>query len=540
MVVCDHGLDAVVPIQPATMPGRTVVQWDKDDCEDLGIVKIDLLGLGMLAAMEHAMEIRSRRGAPVDLAKIPKDDPAVFDLLCRADTIGTFQVESRAQMATLPILRPRIFYDLVVEVAIIRPGPIVGDLVHPYLRRRSGREPVDCIHPACEETLGRTFGVPLFQEQVLRMAMDVAGFSGAEADELRRAMAFKRSDERMERVTAKLRLRMTERGIGEEVQAKIIAAIGSFALYGFPESHAISFAMLAYTSCWLKVHHPAEFYTSIINNQPMGFYSVHTLLEDARRRGVRVKPVCCLSSEAETTIEDDRTIRLGLHRLKGLSAATAERIVAARKEREFSSLEDFVTRVRPTEKERRILARAGALNRLPKVTHRRQALWQIELPFHADLLTSATSDSSACLSPMATAERVSADFEIQGASTGPHPMRLWRERSESRGILRATDLQNLPHGIPVWVAGMVICRQRPSTAKGHCFISLEDETDIANLFVKRETFHRLRLVITSESFLLAEGLLQRSEGDQPTVYVHHIEPLAGMETAHAAGSHDFH
>ncbi len=540
MVICDHGLDAVVPIQPATMPGRTVLQWDKDDCEDLSIVKVDLLGLGMLAAMEHALEIRSRRGAPVDLAKIPKDDPAVFDLLCRADTIGTFQVESRAQMATLPILRPRTFYDLVVEVAIIRPGPIVGDLVHPYLRRRSGREPVDCIHPACEETLGRTFGVPLFQEQVLRMAMDVAGFSGAEADELRRAMAFKRSDERMERVTAKLRLRMTERGIGEEVQQKIIASIGSFALYGFPESHAISFAMLAYTSCWLKVHHPAEFYVGLINNQPMGFYSVHTLLEDARRRGVRVKPVCCLSSEVETTVEDDRTIRLGLHRLKGLSAATVERIVTARKEREFSSLEEFVTRVRPTEKERRILARAGALNRLPKVTHRRQALWQVELPFHADLLASALSDPSACLPPMTPAERVSADFELQGASTGPHPMRLWRERSESRGILRATDLQNLPHGIPVKVAGMVICRQRPGTAKGHCFISLEDETGIANLFVKRETFHRLRLVITSEPFLLAEGLLQRSEGDQPTVYVHHIEPLLWMEMVRSVKSHDFH
>ncbi len=540
MVICDHGLDAVVPIQPATMPGRTVVQWDKDDCEDLGVVKVDLLGLGMLAAMEHAMEIRSRRGAPVDLAKIPKDDPTVFDLLCRADTIGTFQVESRAQMATLPILRPQTFYDLVVEVAIIRPGPIVGDLVHPYLRRRSGREPVDCIHPACKETLGRTYGVPLFQEQVLRMAMDVAGFSGAEADELRRAMAFKRSDERMERVTAKLRLRMTERGIGEEVQRKIIDAIGSFALYGFPESHAISFAMLAYTSCWLKVHHPAEFYTSIINNQPMGFYSVHTLLEDARRRGIRVKPVCCLSSEVETTVEDDHTIRLGLHRLKGLSAATVERIVAARKAREFSSLEGFLSRVKPTDKERRILARAGALNRLPKVIHRRQALWQVELPFHADLLAPGATDPTGCLPPMTPGERVSTDFEIQGASTGPHPMQLWRERSGNRGILSASDLQNLPHGIPVRVAGMVICRQRPSTAKGHCFISLEDETGIANLFVKRETFHRLRLVITSEAFLLAEGLLQRSEGDQPTVYIHHIEPLAGMEVDHAAGSHDFH
>ncbi len=540
MVICDHGLDAVVPLQPATMPGRTIVQWDKDDCEDLGIVKIDLLGLGMLAAIEHALEIRSRRGDPVDLAKIPKDDPAVFDLLCKADTIGTFQVESRAQMATLPILLPRTFYDLVVEVAIIRPGPIVGDLVHPYLRRRNGREPIDCIHPACAANLERTFGVPLFQEQVLRMAMDVAGFTGAEADELRRAMDFKRNDERMRKVTAKLRLGMTGKGIEEEVQQKVIAAIGSFALYGFPESHAISFALLAYTSCWLKVHHPAEFYTGLINHQPMGFYSVHTLLQDAKHRGMRVRPVSCVSSEVLTTVEDDRTIRLGLHRLRGVSGATAARITRMREARAFSSLEDFLSRVKPGDKERRVLARAGALNGLARITHRRQALWQVELPLHDDLLPPGATGPVDCLPEMSSAERLSADFEVQGASTGPHPMRLWRERSVDRKILRATDLRNLPHGIPVTVAGMVICRQRPGTAKGHCFISLEDETGIANLFVKKETFHRLRAVITSEHFLLAHGHLQRSEGDQPTIFIHHIGPLAGMDGGQAARSHDFH
>lgn len=541
MIVCDHGLDAVVPLQPATMPGRTVVQWDKDDCEDLGIVKIDLLGLGMLAAIEHALEIRSRRGSPVDLAKIPKDDPAVFDLLCRADTVGTFQVESRAQMATLPIMRPATFYDLAIEVAIIRPGPIVGDLVHPYLNRRNGREAVDYIHPACEEILKRTLGVPLFQEQVLRMGMDVAGFTGAEADELRRAMAFKRSDERMEAVTAKLRQRMTGRGIEEAVQRKIIESIGSFALYGFPESHAISFALIAYASCWLKVHFPAEFYVGLINNQPMGFYSVHTLLQDARHRGIRVKPVSCLLSEVETIVEDDRTIRLGLHRLKGLSSTTAKRIVQMRKERDFSSLGEFLFEVKPTEKERRLLARAGALNGLPAVAHRRQALWQVELPLYDDLLAPDASTSHLeCLPAMTPVERISADFAVQNASTGPHPMRLWRERSGNRRILRATDLQNLPQGVPVAVAGMVICRQRPGTAKGHCFISLEDETGIANLFVKKETFHLLRLVITSESFLLVHGHVQRSEGDQPTVYVRDIQPLSGINSTHAARSHDFH
>ena len=538
MIVCDHGLDAVVPLQPATMPGRTVVQWDKDDCEDMGIVKIDLLGLGMLAAIEHALEIRSRRGQPVDLATIPKDDPAVFAMLCRADTIGTFQVESRAQMATLPIMRPQTFYDLAIKVAIIRPGPIVGDLVHPYLNRRNGMEKIDYIHPACEEILRRTLGVPLFQEQVLRMAMEVAGFTGAEADELRRAMAFKRSDERMERVTEKLHLRMTERGVRGEVQEKIIASIGSFALYGFPESHAVSFALIAYASCWLKVHHPAEFYAGLINNQPMGFYSVNTLIQDAKRHGIRIKPVSCLWSGELTEVEDDTTLRLGLDRIKGLSAA--DRIVGERMKSPFSSLEDFMYRVRPTAKEKRLLAQSGALNGLPEVAHRRQALWQVELPLHDDLLLPPRPNGQEFLQVMSVAERLSADYHTQGASTGPHPMRLWRERSGSRNILRATDLQNLPHGIPVTIAGLAICRQRPGTAKGHCFISMEDETGIANLFVPKKTFHRLRQVITSEPFLLAEGILQRSEGDQPAVYVLHIEPLTGIDPEHATRSHDFH
>ena len=529
MIVCDHGLDAVVPLQPATMPGRTVVQWDKDDCEDMGIVKIDLLGLGMLAAMEEALVVCARRGKPVDLATIPKDDPAVFEMLGRADTIGTFQVESRAQMATLPIMRPVTFYDLAIEVAIIRPGPIVGDLVHPYLNRRNGFEPVDYIHPACEEILKRTLGVPLFQEQVLRMAMVVAGFTGAEADELRRAMAFKRSDERMERVTEKLHARMSERGVAAEVREKIVASIGSFALYGFPESHAISFALIAYASCWLKVHHPAEFYMGLINQQPMGFYSVNTLIQDARRHGVRVKPVCCLQSAEATEVIDDGNLRLGLRRLKGLSASTARRIVAEREKEIFNSVQDFMERVRPGAREKRLLAQAGALNGLPETGHRRQAMWQVELPLYDDLLAAADEKESV-LPAMSMGERLSADFASQGASTGPHPMRLWREEFGNPGILRARDLANLPGGLPVTLAGMAICRQRPGTAKGHCFISLEDETGIANLFVPQKTFQKLRLVITSEAFLLAHGRLQRGEGDQPTVYVTHIEALPGNRT----------
>jgi error-prone DNA polymerase len=540
MIVCDHGLDSSVPLQPATMPGRNVVQWDKDDCDYMGIVKIDLLGLGMLAAIEHALEIRSRRGTPVDLALIPKDDPAVFEMLCRADTIGTFQVESRAQMATLPIMRPATFYDLAIEVAIIRPGPIVGDLVHPYLNRRNGHEKIDYIHPACEETLKRTLGVPLFQEQVLRMAMDVAGFTGTEADELRKAMAFKRNDSRMEHVTAKLRHRMQERGITTDVQNKIIDSIGSFALYGFPESHAISFALIAYASCWLKVHHPAEFYTGLINSQPMGFYSVNTLMQDAKRHGIRILPVSCIASHEITHVINDRTLRLGLLRLKGLTTATAAKMVRERGTRPFSSLEDFLSRVRPTLKEKRLLAQSGALNELPLVEHRREALWQVELPLFDDLLTSRQPATHGAMPPMEMAERLSADHATQGASIGPHPMRLWREKFGQRNILRAKDLQNLPHGCPVSLAGMAICRQRPGTAKGHCFISLEDETGIANLFVKKETFHHFRRIITTEPFLYAEGRLQQSEGDQPTVYVTHITPLANINPNLAARSHDFH
>jgi len=540
MIVCDHGLDSVVPLQLATMPGRNVVQWDKDDCEDLGIVKIDLLGLGMLAAMEHAIEIRARRGETIDLAKIPKDDQQVFDLLCRADTIGTFQVESRAQMATLPIMQPRCFYDVAIEVAIIRPGPIVGDLVHPYLNRRCGREAVDYIHPACEPTLRRTLGVPLFQEQVLRMAMDVAGFTGTEADELRRAMAFKRNDARMEKISEKLRQRMTERGIDESVQEKVVASIGSFALYGFPESHSISFALIAYASCWLKVHYPAEFYAGLINNQPMGFYNVNTLIQDAKRHGVRVRSVSCLCSGVLTEVEDDRVLRLGLHQIRGLSSRLRERIVDSREEGLFLSLEDFMRRARPNAKEARLLAQAGALNGLPEVSHRREALWQVEPPLFDDLLQPRVTATPPILRPMDMAERLSSDFITQGASAGPHAMRLWRERAGRKDILRARDLHILPHGLPVSVAGIAICRQRPGTAKGHCFISLEDETGIANLFVPATTFHRLRLVITSESFLLAKGRIQISEGNQATVYVTGIEPLPGAVEDGAGRSHDFH
>jgi error-prone DNA polymerase len=543
MIICDAGLDRIVPLQPATMPGRNIVQWDKEDCEDLGIVKVDLLGLGMLAAMETTLEICSQRGHPVDPALIPKDDPAVFEMLGRADTIGTFQVESRAQMATLPIMRPKTFYDVAIEVAIIRPGPIVGDLLHPYLNRRNGYEPVDYIHESLKPVLERTLGVPLFQEQVLRIAMILADFTGAEADELRRAMGSSRSSERMEKMTRMLRERMTGRRIPTQAQDKVIQAIGSFALYGFPESHAISFALIAYASCWLKVHRTVEFYAGLINHQPMGFYSVNTLIQDAKHHGIRVRPVSCIHSAVETTVDDDRTLRLGLHRLKGLSANTARRIADERDQSPFLSLPDFLMRVRPGMPEKRLLASAGALNDLPRIAHRREALWQAELPLFDDLLHCVVRDEPAIyqavpLAPMTAGERLHADLAAQGATTGPHPMKLWREAHPSP-FHTSRDLHRLRHGDSVSIAGLAICRQRPSTAKGHCFISLEDETGIANLFVPKKTFEHYQLLITTEAYLLIHGRLQRSEGDQPTVYVTHLETLPGTSGELAPDSHDF-
>jgi len=543
MVICDQALDRVVPLEPATMPGRTVLQWDKDDCEDLGIVKVDLLGLGMLASLEDALHTCRQRGHPIDLSKIPKNDPATYDLLCRADTIGTFQVESRAQMATLPIMKPRNFYDLAVEVAIIRPGPIVGDLVHPYLNRRTDREKIDYIHPLFEPILKRTLGVPLFQEQVLRMAMEIADFTGTEADELRRAMSFKRSDERMKAVTTKLQQRMQTKGICKHVQEKVIHSIGSFALYGFPESHAISFALIAYASCWLKAHHPAEFYCGLINNQPMGFYSVNTLLQDAKRHGVRHKPISIFDSQQQTTVIDDHTLRLGFHRLKGLHHSTVEKLLFERSQRHFDSLADFLTRVQPNKKERRILASSGALNDLPKINHRRDALWQVEALPPDDLFfkQSTTTTQNEILPMMQPLERLTTDFALQGHTGGAHPMRLWRKQhSEHHQIQSSQSLCQLPHGTPLKIAGLVICRQRPSTAKGHCFISLEDEYGIANAFVPRTTFHAHRLTITSERFLLIHGHAQITEGRQSTIYALKIEALPSAPHELETLSHDFH
>jgi error-prone DNA polymerase len=564
MVLCSRGLDKIVPLENASMPGRKVVQWDKDDCEDLGIIKVDLLGLGMMAVLEDTIAMCQKRQRPVDLAHLPQDDKPTYEMMQRADTIGVFQIESRAQMATLPRMKPECFYDVVIEVAIIRPGPIVGHLVHPYLKRRSGKEKVDYIHPDFEEVLQRTKGVPLFQEQILKMAMIIADFSGGEAEELRRAMSFHRSEERMMKVMAKLRDAMQRKDVDPVVQERVVKSIQSFALYGFPESHAISFALLAYASAWLRVHRLAEFTAGLLNNQPMGFYSRATLVRDAKQHGLRIKPVCVVQSEVGCTVEDDRTIRLGLNQLKGFSNAGAEHIVKERTMRPWRDLDDFRLRCDLSKDERRVLAKSGALNALRH--HRRSALWEIESEREMDLFSLAHSGrlkpalqhAQACegvgvqalacqeqspeyapsspLTPMSPMERLSADYDVQSLSTGPHPMRFLRDTLKD--VKRAVDLRECKHGQRVKIAGMVICRQRPGTAKGHVFISLEDETGIANAFVHSDTFEANRLVITQEPFLSIHGRLQKVEG-VISVYAMRIEALH-FEHVLGAESHDFH
>ena len=544
MVLCPGRLDYIVPVENATMAARTIVQWDKDDCEDLGLVKIDFLGLGMMSVLQDSFALCAERGRGVELHSIPPEDAATFQMMCDADTIGVFQIESRAQMATLPRLQPRCFYDVVIEVAIVRPGPIVGGLSSPLMRRRAGLEPIVCIDPSVTEilrpVLERTYGVILFQEQMLKVAMVLGGFSGTEAEELRRALGFHRSHERLVRITGKLREAMRKKGYAESVATKVVEAAASFALYGFPESHAFSFGLLAYASSWLKVHRMAEFYASLLNNQPMGFYSAATLVQDGRRHGLKVRPVSVEASAWRCTVEADDTIRIGFSYVRGLAEKSAGALVAARSERAFASLADFLRRVELSAGERRALAAVGALNGL--TDHRRAALWQVEAAwsaeeslFHAadDLIA---DESRAGLAPMTLAERVQADYGGLALTAGAHPMRLARERLPE--VWRAADLPLGRDGERVVIGGSVICRQRPGTAKGVVFVSLEDETGIANAIVRSELFEKRRLVISGEPALRIGGRLQ-NRGGVIHVKAERIEPLRLAEVPVQA-SYDFH
>jgi error-prone DNA polymerase len=537
MVIAAGRLDDVVPLEPATMPGRVVIQWDKDDCAALGIVKVDLLGLRMMSVLQDSIRMVGDQGGHVDLAHLPPDDPEVFAQLQQADTIGVFQVESRAQMATLPRIHPERFYDLVVQVAIIRPGPIVGDMVHPYIRRRRGREPVTYPHPSLEPILARTLGVPLFQEQLLRMAMVAAGFTGTEAEELRRAFGFKRSERRMVEIEAKLRAGMQRQGIDGRAADEIVHAITAFALYGFPESHASSFALLAYASAWLKVRHPAAFYAALLNNQPMGFYHAATIVKDAQRHGLGVHPIDVTRSGWDCAIEDD-AVRLGLRYVKGLRERAGRAIVAARAVRPFASVADLLARTGVTTDEAQTLATSGALAALGG--RRRADLWAAAVASPGPLFAAAVAASAPTpLSPlreMDAEERLAADYAATGVTLGPHPMALRRHTLMRQGVTRAVDLRQHPHEARVRVAGSVIVRQRPGTAKGFVFLSLEDETGIANVIVTPQLFARHRLVLVSAPLLMVEGILQSQDG----VLSIRAQRVASLRVrGHAIPSHDF-
>ena len=690
MVMCQGRLDEIVPLENASMPGRVVIQWDKDDCADMGLIKVDLLGLGMMSVIQDALQLVNTpvaQAPALDLAHLPPDDPAVYRMLQEADTVGIFQVESRAQMATLPRLRPATFYDIVVEVAIIRPGPIVGQMVHPYLKRRQGAEPVTYPHPSLQPILQRTLGVPLFQEQLLRMAMVAAGFSGGEAEELRRAFGFKRSEKRMQQIEGKLRAGMARQGIVGDAAEEIIRSITSFALDGFPESHAASFALLVYASAYLKAHFPAAFYTAMLNNQPMGFYHPATLVKDAQRHGVRFAPIDVQESDWECRVDPDGRVRLGLMYVNGLREETGRTIAGdwglgtgdwglgtgdsalgtgdsglgagdwglseqrgrgtgdraaakplercpkcgsddrdmledtpdggrfcnvcahewrARRStgaahvplagdeagrhdapahpepsgapagdgrrpaaaRRYDTVEHLIARTRIRRDELATLAEIGALNTLGY--DRRSALWQIErairpsgeLFTESDRAVSADGTSGQRLSdseqrpsdsgqrpsdsgqrpsdsplrPMTPSERVMADYAGTSLTIGPHPLALRRMELAMRGVLRAIDLPHGRHGRRVRVAGAVITRQRPGTAKGFVFLTLEDETGIANIIVRPDLFTGQRATIVGAPYLLVEGTLQIQEG-VTSIKAERVIPLGGVNPE--PQSHDF-
>ncbi|HVA83958.1 MAG TPA: error-prone DNA polymerase [Candidatus Binataceae bacterium] len=568
MVIGAGPLDEVVPLEPASMPGRVVIQWDKEDCADLGIIKIDLLGLGMMAVLEEAIPlVRRSEGVEVDLAHLPAGDPAVYAMLSRADTVGVFQVESRAQMATLPRMQPRTFYDLVVEVAIIRPGPIVGKMVHPYLDRRAGRAPVVFDHPSLEPILRRTLGVPLFQEQLLRMAMAVAGFSGGEAEELRRAMGFKRSAARMEKIERRMREGMARNGITGAAADRIVQSITSFALYGFPESHAASFALIAYASAWLKCHHAAAFFTAMLNCYPLGFYHPSTLVKDAERHGVAMAPIDVTRSDWRCTLERTPSLpsedaaaadflmpsppsggegqgegafalRLGLKYVAGLRAETGARIECERKLRPFASIADFTARAAPNRRELDALAYAGAFAAFGM--GRRAALWQAAAVERDPRGLFAGVEPAAGAVPLAGMDAMAktrADYAATGLTVGPHLMAHMREKLRSDGVLAAAELAKASHGAWVKTAGVVIVRQRPGTAKGFFFLTLEDESGISNAIVVPDLFQANRALLHNAAILMVEGVLQKQDG----VVAIRARRFKQLRLAAALPpSHDFH
>ncbi len=602
-VLTEGPLSRVVPIEPAAMPDRTVIQWDKDDLDFTGLIKIDLLGLGMLTCLAKAIRyIRETRGATIDMARLPASDARVYKMIQEANTVGVFQIESRAQMNSLPRLKPERFYDLVVQVALIRPGPIQGDMVHPYVRRRRGEEPVTYLHPDLEPILHRTLGVPLFQEQGMKVAVAMAGFTPGQADALRRAMGFKRSKEAMALIEPALRQGMTKRGISHDVQEQIVKQLTAFANYGFPESHSASFALLVYASAYLKCYYAPEFFCALLNSQPMGFYAPGTLVHDARRHDVEVRPVDLAYSSWDCTLErtlhgegrgrrepradiwsavdghvsrpgiarheargstpsptgpprdmkrgvgavPDRlastsapALRIGLRFIRGLGSKVEEKLKAAWEAGgPFRSVEDVVRRSGLGLPALKTLAEAGAFRTLWG-PGRRSALWEVLARLAQKPLAQVESTREPKLREMRKVELVAADYTTTGLCTHGHPMEHLRAALRVRGVLSAEELRSVRSGRRVKVAGVVICRQRPGTAKGVCFITLEDETGFSNFVVYADLFQRYRKTIVRSPVLLIEGIAQ-NEQDVVNVQARRIEAIEPQAGADVIESHDFH
>lgn len=555
MIICQGLLSSVVPLEHASMLGRVVVQWDKEDCADMKMVKVDFLGLGMMSAMSDCLELVPRHyGVPLDYGQLPQDD-AVYRMLQQADTIGLFQVESPAQMSALVRNFPEVFYDIVVQVAIIRPGPIVGKMANPYMLRRRGKQKIVYPHPLLIPVLERTLGVPLFQEQLIRIAMVIANFTGGEAEELRRAMGMRRSRDKMVRLEKKLRAGMTANKVSQEAQDQIIQSISSFALYGFPESHAASFALLAYASAYLKQHYLAAFLCALMNNQPMGFYHPATLVKDAQRHGLKVRHIDVQHSEWKCSLEplateeapkfrDPFAMRMGFVYARGLRREAGEAIVHARSVAQFRSVYDLARRVPELRRQELVtLAQIGALNSLGENIHRRDAIWQAEYAgrpsgeLFREIPEEPKHRQSTPLFPMTTEERVAADYRGVGLTVGPHPMAYHRARLSATGVSSASELKRTPNGQTARIAGFVISRQRPATAKGFFFLSIEDETGVFRAIVEPDFFDQNEAVLSVGKVLQIEGTLQNQDNDI-SLKAFHVAPLS--INAVNVQSHDFH
>jgi error-prone DNA polymerase len=548
-VLCQDALTRNVPIEKAAMAGRTIVQWDKNDLDALGFVRVDILGLGILTAIRKTFDfIEKVYGKRFELSTIPREDPAVYDQICTADTIGVFQIESRAQMSMLPRLKPRHFYDLVVEISLVRPGPIQGEMVHPYLKRRSGEEPIEYAHPVLETILKKTFGVPLFQEQIMKMAMAVAGFTPGEADALRRAMGSWRRDggNRLTPLGEKFRQGLIQNGVEKEYAEKVFSQIEGFAEYGFPESHAASFAVLVYATAYLKHYYPDAFLAGLLNSHPMGFYSSHSLIYDGQRHGVKILSVCINQSDWDNTLPSSLQLRLGFREITGLRKEVGKAIEEARREIPFTSLEDFIERTTKalapsvlTKRDLFLLAGAEAFACLH--FNRRAAFWQIQALTLADSFAFNASEAPLLLPKETQWESITQDFAAQKVSLKAHPLAHFRPELDHQGVVASRTLSRCVGKRSIQVAGLVICRQMPPTASGVLFITLEDEFGFCNLVVWKNVFDQFKEVLLSQSLLLCQGKVQKTKGAQVFhVIVEKALPLLSHDTELTQRSHDFH